>query len=96
NILVIGRDHFMRFASDSLRTVAKLFSVSNETTDDAFVIVAAVISGKHCYIVSNDQLNTHCHKLYRPELDYFLLWRRMRQIFSEQAEPNAPRHRTLQ
>ncbi|KRX53091.1 Vacuolar protein sorting-associated protein 53 -like protein [Trichinella sp. T9] len=96
NILVIGRDHFMRFASDSLRTMAKLFSVSNETTDDAFVIVAAVISGKHCYMVSNDQLNTHCHKLYRPELDYFLLWRRMRQIFSEQAEPNAPRHRTLQ
>ncbi|XP_003377731.1 vacuolar protein sorting-associated protein 53-like protein, partial [Trichinella spiralis] len=67
-----------------------------QTNDDAFVIVAAVSSGKHCYMVSNDQLNTHCHKLNPPQRDYFLLWRRMRQILSEQAEPNAPRHRTLQ
>ncbi|KAL1284376.1 Mitochondrial ribonuclease P catalytic subunit [Trichinella pseudospiralis] len=96
NILVVGREHFMRFAPDSLRTMAKLFSVSDLTTDDVYVIAAAMNSGKHCYIVTNDMLQTHCHKLMVLNQAYFYRWRDMRQIFSDQTEPKCPRHKMLQ
>ncbi|KRZ43116.1 Vacuolar protein sorting-associated protein 53 -like protein [Trichinella pseudospiralis] len=95
NILVVGREHFMRFAPDSLRTMAKLFSVPDLTTDDVYVIAAAMNSGNHCYVVSNVMLQKHFYRLVYLNQDYFCRWRDMRQIFCEKIEPNCTRSEVL-
>ncbi|KHJ42607.1 Vps53-like protein [Trichuris suis] len=80
--LVIGRHHFLRCVDfmAQLSKMAHYFLAANVSTDDAFLLIAALSGGLQTYFVTNDLLGGHSQQLSEKSQFTFSQWQRTRQI----------------
>uniref|UniRef100_A0A5S6QT54 Vacuolar protein sorting-associated protein 53 homolog n=1 Tax=Trichuris muris TaxID=70415 RepID=A0A5S6QT54_TRIMR len=80
--LIIGRRHFTRCSdlAAELDKIARCFLATDDSTDDAFLIMAALNGGLQTYFVTNDLLSGHSHRLSEKSRFTFTQWQRTRQI----------------
>ncbi|XP_031624091.1 mitochondrial ribonuclease P catalytic subunit-like [Contarinia nasturtii] len=74
-ILVIGRTHMKYWAKmRRIRQIATVFFVDNKSVDDLFLLYAALQSGQHAHILSNDYMKQHKFSIEEKYRELFKLW----------------------
>lgn len=81
--LVLGRNHMTRWHKgymDSIRSMADIYLIEDQSQDDPFLIWATFKSGMKAEFVSKDFMRNHTFKLRDPEMArLFKRWRLSRQ-----------------
>ncbi|KAG1688214.1 Mitochondrial ribonuclease P catalytic subunit [Nymphon striatum] len=86
-ILVIGREHILKHLRKThishLKSSVKFFISTNESEDDPFLLMAALISGPQTKCLSNDMLRNHKFLLNSSASNIFERWQQYNQIYFE-------------
>uniref|UniRef100_A0A915HNI8 PRORP domain-containing protein n=1 Tax=Romanomermis culicivorax TaxID=13658 RepID=A0A915HNI8_ROMCU len=80
---VVVRKHFFRDSETDLEQINKLahvYLLDDKTSDDPFILYAALSSGQSCYVISNDTYAFLNETLDLKTRSLFLRWRRTRLI----------------
>ncbi|XP_053395432.1 mitochondrial ribonuclease P catalytic subunit-like isoform X2 [Mercenaria mercenaria] len=79
-VLVIIKGN-QRKLLQSLQKWATAISVDYKSYDDCYIMLAAFLSGRKCFVVTNDDLKDHVALLDGTVKPYFHLWREQQRIF---------------
>ncbi|GBN23727.1 Mitochondrial ribonuclease P catalytic subunit [Araneus ventricosus] len=92
NVLVLGRHHMHRWPVHIMNRIsqkATLFSTSNSSQDDPYMVYAALASGPEAFIVSQDLMRDHIARLDDPKFIWqFKRWQQTHQIYLSVDEDN--------